>query len=81
MYSFLTVLNESSQVLSAFCDGEPLVFDVLPREKSKPLRIMYGSVHTVIKNGREKVIFDLWLPIKKEISHTLCVHDTSFDFT
>lgn len=80
MYSFISVRNESSQVLSLFCDDELFIQELLPEDFSKPIRIMCGSVHTVIKNGRDKVIFDLWLPVKKETSHTLILRDTSFNF-
>lgn len=80
MYSFLTVLNNSSQVLSISCDNEPLISNILPNEQSKPLRLMYGSVRIIAQNVKAKVVFDIRLPIKKETSHTLSLWDTSFDF-
>lgn len=81
MYSFISVINESSHVISVFCDDEPLFLDVIPHEKSKPKRVLYGCVNTIVKNGREKVLYDLWLPVKKETSHNLTVWDTSCKFT
>ncbi len=80
MSSFLSVLNKSSGVLCVISDDEIIFPEVLPNVKTKPKRVMYASIRVVIKNSREKLIFDLWLPIKKETSHTLTIRDTSFDF-
>lgn len=80
MFSFLTVLNKSSHVLSVTADDEVIFPEILPHTKTKPKRVKFASTRLVIKNSREKAIFDLWLPIKKETSHTLTIWDTSFDF-
>lgn len=80
MFSFLSVLNKSSHVLCVISDDEIIFSEVLPNTQTKPKRIMYASIRVVIKNSHEKPIFDLWLPIKKETSHTLTIKDTSFDF-
>ncbi len=80
MFSFLSVLNKSSGVLSVVVDGEVIFPEILPNTKTRPKRVTYASIRVVIKNSREKPIFDLYLPIKKETSHTLTIGDTSFDF-
>ena len=80
MCSFLSVLNKSSDVLCIIADDEVMFCDILPDTKTKSKKVMYASIRVIIKTSREKPIFDLWLPIKKETSHTLTVRDTSFDF-
>ncbi len=80
MFSFLSVLNKSSDVLCVVSDDEIIFPEILQNAKTKPKMVMYASIRVVIKNSREKPIFDLWLPIKKETSHTLTIRDTSFDF-
>ena len=80
MCSFLSVLNKSTDVLCVAVDGENIFPEILPNTKTRPKRVMYASIRVVIKNSREKQVFDLWLPIKKETSHTLTIWDTSFDF-
>ena len=80
MFSFISVLNKSSQVLQVIIDDEILFPEILPGEKTKPKKVLYASVRVIVKNSREKPIFDLWLPIKKETSHTLILWDTSYDF-
>lgn len=80
MSSFLSVLNKSSGVLCVISDGEIIFPEVLPNTITKPKKVLYASIRVIIKNSREKPIFDLWLPIKKEASHTLTIRDTSFDF-
>ena len=80
MFSFLSVLNKSSHVLCVISDDEIIFPEVLPNTKTKPAKVIYASIRVIIKNSREKPIFDLWLPIKKETSHTLTIRDTSFDF-
>ena len=81
MYSFLTVVNGGSSVLSVNINDEDVISCLLPNEVSKPKRVIYPSTRAIVKNGREKVIFDLLLPIKKEASHTLFLWDTHFFFT
>ena len=81
MYSFLTVINGGSSVLSVNINDDEFIDCLLPSETSKPKRVIYSSTQVVVKNGREKVVFDLLLPIKKEASHTLLLWDTSFLFT
>ncbi len=81
MYSFLTVINGGSSVLSVNINDEEVISCLLPSEVSKPKRVIYPSTRAVVKNGREKVVFDLLLPIKKEASHTLYLWDTHFFFT
>lgn len=80
MCSFISVLNKSTDVLCVIVDNEIIFSDILPNTKTRPKRIIYASIRVVIKNSREKPIFDLLLPIKKETSHTLTIRDTSFDF-
>lgn len=80
MYSFLTVINYGSSVVSVNINDEEFIPCILPGEISKPKKAIYPSTRAIIKNGREKVIFDLLLPIKKEASHTLILWDTSFQF-
>ena len=80
MYSFLTVVNMGSSVLSVRLNDEEFIPCLLPSQISKPKRVIYPSTRAVIKNGREKVVFDLLLPIKKETSHILTLWDTSFEF-
>lgn len=80
MSSFLSVLNKSSGGLCVISDGEIIFPEVLPNAITKPKKVLYASIRVIIKNSREKPIFDLWLPIKKEASHTLTIWDTSFDF-
>ena len=80
MCSFLSVLNKSSDVFKVIVDDEVIFSEILPQAKTKPRQVFYASIRVVIKNSREKPIFDLWLPIKKETSHTLTVWDTSYDF-
>ena len=81
MYSFLTVINSGNSVLSVNVNDEEVIPCLLPSEISKPKRVLYPSTRAVIRNGREKVVFDLLLPIKKEASHTLILWDTHFFFT
>jgi len=81
MYSFLTVINVGNSVLSVNINDEEMISCLLPGQVSKPKRVIYPSTRTIVKNGREKVVFDLLLPIKKETSHTLILWDTSFEFT
>ena len=81
MYSFLTVVNSGSSVLSVNINDEEVISRLLPSETSKPKRVIYPSTRAIVKNVREKVIFDLLLPIKKEASHTLFLWDTHFFFT
>lgn len=81
MYSFLTVINGGSSVLSVDLNDEEVISFLLPGEISRPKRVIYPSTRAIIKNGREKVVFDLYLPIKKEASHTLVLWDTHFLFT
>lgn len=80
MFSFLSVLNKSSDVISVIADDDVIFSEILPGVKTKPKRVLYASTRIIIKNSREKLIFDLYLPIKKETSHTLTIWDTSFDF-
>ena len=80
MFSFLSVFNKSSDVLCVILDNEIFFTDILPNTRTKPKRVMFASIRVVIKNSREKPVFDLLLPIKKETSHTLTILDTSFDF-
>lgn len=80
MFSFLTVLNRSSDVLCVIADDEVIFPEILPYSQTNPKRVMFASIRVVIKNSYEKTVFDLWLPIKKETSHTLTVWDTSVDF-
>ena len=80
MFSFISVLNKSSDVLCVISDDEIIFPEILPNVKTKPKRVMYASIRVVIKNSREKPVFDLLLPIKKETSHTLTIRDTSFEF-
>ena len=81
MYSFLTVINCASSVLSVNINDEEVISCLIPNEASKPKRVIYPSTRAIIKNGRDKVVFDLYLPIKKEASHTLFLWDTHFFFT
>ena len=80
MCSFLSVLNKSTGVLSVAVDDDIVFPEVLPNAKTRPKIVIYASIRVTIKNSREKPVFDLWLPIKKETSHTLTIRDTSFDF-
>ncbi len=80
MFSFLSVLNKSADVLSVIADDDVIFPEILPSAKTKPKRLFYASTRIIIKNSREKPVFDLWLPIKKETSHTLTIWDTSYDF-
>ena len=80
MYSFISVINKSSGVISISADDEIFFPEILPDVKTNPKRVCYASIRVIIKNSHEKPIFDLWIPIKKETSHTLTVYDTSFDF-
>ena len=80
MFSFLSVFNKSSHVLYVISDDEIIFSEVLPNTITKPKRITYASIRVIIKSSRGMPIFDLWLPIKKETSHTLTIRDTSFDF-
>ena len=81
MYSFLRIVNFGSSVLSADINDEEAISCLLPYEVSKPIRTIFPSTQIVVRNGREKVVFDLLLPIKKEASHTLFLWDDSFYFT
>lgn len=81
MYSFITVVNLGSSVFSVNFNGEELISCLLPNEISKHKRVVYPSTQAIVKDGREKVVFDLLLPIKKEASHTLFLWDTHFYFT
>ena len=81
MYSFLRVINSGSSVLSVNVNDEDVISCLLPGEVSNPIRVIFPSTQIIVKNGREKVVFDLLLPIKKEASHTLFLWDTHFFFT
>ena len=81
MFSFVTVINAGSSVFSVNFNDEETISCLLPNEISKPKRVVYPSTRAIIKTGREKVVFDLYLPIKKEASHTLILWDTYFLFT
>jgi len=80
MYSFVTVINAGNSVFSVNFNDEELISCLLPNEISKPKRVIYPSTWAVVKNGREKLVFDILLPIKKEASHTLILWDTHFLF-
>lgn len=80
MYSFLTVVNERKKAVRVFLNDEPFFFCVLPGEKTKPKRVMFSSCRVIVKTGLDTTLFDLFLPIKKEASHTLILGDTSFCF-
>lgn len=81
MYSFLTIVNSTSSVLSVNINDEEFIPCLLPTESSKPKRAIYPGTRVIVENGREKTIFDIYLPIKKEASHTLTLWDTHFLFT
>lgn len=81
MYSFVTVVNAGNSVFSVNFNDEELISCLLPNEISKPKRVVYPSTRAIVRNGREKVVFDILLPIKKEASHTLVLWDTHFSFT
>ena len=80
MFSFISVINKSSGVLTVIVDDEIFFSEILPNTQTKPKKVLYASIRVIIKNSREKQVFDLWLPIKKETSHTLVIWDTSYDF-
>ena len=80
MCSFISVLNKSSGVLQVIIDDETVFHDIIPDTETKQKKVLYASIRVIVKNGREKPILDLWLPIKKETSHTLTVWDTSYNF-
>lgn len=80
MYSFIKVVNCGSSVFSVEINDEKAVSCLLPNEASKPKRVIYPSTRAIIRDGREDIVFDLLLPIKKEASHTLFLWDTHFFF-
>ena len=80
MYSLLRVINLGCSVLSIEINDEEVIPCLLPYEISNPKKVIYPSTRSIIKNGNERVVFDLLLPIEKEASHTLIVCDTSFLF-
>ncbi len=71
MMSCISVKNNCPFAVSVYIDEIPFFSDVIPDCQTHFESLEPGSVRIVILNGRQKVIFDLWLSIDADTVYTL----------
>lgn len=75
MQSSISVRNFCRSAVSVYIDDEPFFRSVLPCAKTRFRRINAGSAAVRVLSNREKLLFDLWLPVAPESRHILKIYD------
>ena len=74
MYAYLTVKNMSdASVVTACADGLS-VSELLRGEQSRRILLPCGSCRLQIRDVRERLLFDLWLPLAPFTENTVELH-------
>lgn len=74
MYAYLTVKNLSDVSAVTVCADELHASELLRGEQSRRMMLPCGSCRLQIHDVRERLLFDLWLPLAPFTENTVELH-------
>ena len=79
MYGYICVKNFSSYPAISVYINDRLYFPDLLTESAYK-QVSYGSAQVIVLNNRNKIIFDIYLPVHSKWRYVLEIYQNSYNF-
>ena len=81
MPSFITIINNTTYpIISVYNDDECICEGILKNAAGERVSVKSGTVRLKIRENREKIFEDLWLPLTRNDNYCLIIKNSKSIF-